>query len=159
VEKIKRFSRAEFIVYCVFGAAGAAILVPSLKLGLGAKGELGPGLLPFAAGLCVLVTGAALAVLTLIKSRKADPAEELETIDRKGWIGVGELLFAFALWPMLTGMIGYILSTFLVSLGIARAVGYQGWRGPIILSISITFCIWLIFGFVFQLDLPAGFSF
>ncbi len=32
-------------------------------------------------------------------------------------------------------MIGYILSTFLVSLGIAKAVGYKGWRGPIILSV------------------------
>jgi hypothetical protein len=159
VEKIKRFSRAEFIIYCVFCAAGAAILVPSLKLGLGAKGDLGPGLLPFAAGLCVLVTGAISAVLTIIKSGKVDPSEELETIDRKGWIRVGELLFAFTLWPLLAEMIGYLLSTFLVSLGIAKAVGYQGWRGPILLSISITFCIWLIFGFMFQLDLPAGFSF
>jgi hypothetical protein len=159
VEKIKRFSKAEFIIYCVFCAVGATILIPSLKLGLGAKGELGPGLLPFAAGLCVLMTAAVLAGLTLIKSGKVDPSEELEAIDRKGWIGVGELLFAFAVWPLLAGMIGYILSTFLVSLGIAKAVGYQGWRSPIILSISITFCIWLIFGFMFQLDLPAGFSF
>jgi hypothetical protein len=159
VEKIKGFSRAEFIIYCVFCAAGAGILFPSLKLGLGAKGELGPGLLPFTAALCVLVTGAVLAVLTLIKSGKIDTSEEVEVIERKGWIRVGELLFAFAVWPLLVGIIGYLLSTFLVSLGIAKAVGYQGWRGPIILSISITFCIWLIFGFMFQLDLPAGFSF
>jgi hypothetical protein len=159
VEKMKGFLRTEFIIYSVFCAAGAAILVPSLKLGLGGKGELGPGLLPFAAGLCVLVTGAVLAVLTLIKSGKADPSEELEIIDRKGWIRIGELLFTFTVWPLLAGLIGYILSTFLVSLGIAKAVGYPGWRGPIILSISIIFCIWLIFGFMFQLDLPAGFSF
>jgi hypothetical protein len=159
VEKIAVFLRADFVIYCFSCVVGAGILVPSLKLGLGAKGELGPGLLPFAAGLCVLVTGAILAVLTLIKREKAAPSEEVEVIDRKGWIGVGELLLAFAVWPLLAGMIGYILSTFLVSLGIAKAVGYQGWRGPLILSISITFCIWLIFGFLFQLDLPAGFSF
>ncbi len=77
MEKIKGFPRAEFIIYCVFCAAGAAILVPSLKLGLGEKGELGPGFLPFAAGLCVLVTSAVLAVLTLIKSEKTNPSAEL----------------------------------------------------------------------------------
>ena len=159
MERIKGFSRAEFIIYCVFCAAGAAILVPSLKLGLGAKGELGSGLLPFAAGLCVLVTSALLAVLTLIKNGKADPSEELENIDRKGWLRSGGILVNFAVWPLLVGIIGYILSTLLISLGLAKAVGYQGWKGPIILSISITFCIWLIFGFMFQLDLPAGFSF
>ena len=159
MEKIKGFSRAEFIIYCVFCAVGLAILVPSLKLGLGEKGELGPGLLPFAAGLCMLGTGAVLAVLTLIKSEKAKTSEELETIDRRGWMRAVGILIAFALWPLLAEMAGYIISTFLVSLGIAKAIGYQGWRGTIILSISITFCIWLIFGFLFQLDLPAGFSF
>jgi len=159
VEKIEGFSRAEFIIYCVFCSAGAAILVPSIKLGLGGRGELGPGLLPFAAGLCLLMTGAVLAALTLIKSKKTNPSEEIETIDRKGWLRVGGILFNFAVWPLLAGFIGYLISTFLVSLGIAKAIGYQGWRGPVILSVSITFCIWLIFGFMFDLDLPAGFSF
>jgi putative tricarboxylic transport membrane protein len=158
-KKMKIFSRLEFIVYCVFCAAAAAIIVPSVRLGLGGKEELGPGLLPFLASLCVLATGAVLAILTLLRREKVNPSAELEKIDRKGWIRVGEILFSFAVWPLLVGVIGYIISTFLVSLGMAKAIGYKGWLRPIILSISITFCIWFLFGFMFHLDLPAGFSF
>lgn len=130
-----------------------------MKLGIGGKGELGPGLLPFVAGLFVLVTGCVLGILTLARREQTGPSAEQKKIDRKGWIRVCEILFSFAVWPLLVGFIGYIISTFLVSLGMAKAVGYKGWLRPIILSVSISLCIWLIFGFMFQLDLPVGFSF
>lgn len=156
---MKDFSKAEIILYGVFCATASVILVPSMKLGLGDKGELGPGFLPFVAGLCVLVTGAVLAIITLIKKKKDNPLAEAEKIERKGWLRFAGILFNFIVWPLLVGMIGYIITTFLVSLGIAKAIGYKGWGGPIVLSVSIAFCIWLIFGFMFHLDLPAGFSF
>jgi putative tricarboxylic transport membrane protein len=156
---MKGFSKAEFVIYCFFCVGGAGIIVPSMKLGIGGEGELGPGLLPFVAGLCVLVTGGVLAILTLVRTEQANPSAEHEKMDRKGWIRVGEILVSFAVWPLLAGMVGYIISTFLVSLGMAKAIGYKGWLRPIIFSVSITFCIWLIFGFMFQLDLPVGFSF
>ena len=157
--KMKGFSKAEFVVYCIFCGGAAAIIVPSVKLGIGGKGELGPGLLPFVASLCVLVTGAVLAILTLVRREKVSPSAEHEKMERKGWMRVSEILFSFAVWPLLVGIIGYIISTFLVSLGMAKAIGYKGWLRPIILSVSIAFCIWLIFGFMFHLDLPVGFSF
>jgi hypothetical protein len=56
-------------------------------------------------------------------------------------------------------MVGYLIATFLVSFGITKTVGYKGWRQPIILSVLLTFCLWLIFGVFFDLDLPSGFSF
>lgn len=132
---------------------------PSWKLGLGGKGELGPGFLPFTASLCILVTGVALVIINLLKKPKDDHPAEKEKIEGRGWLRVLGIMINFALWPVLVGWIGYILTTFLVSLGIAKAIGYQGWRGPIVLSVSIAFSIWLIFGFLFQLDLPAVFSF
>lgn len=156
---MKRVLWGEFIVYCGFCAAAAALLFPSIKLGLGEKGELGPGFLPFAATLCVLVTGGLLAVSTFIKRGKANPSAELDRIDRKGWLRSGGILFSFALWPLLVGIVGYLISTFLVSLCMTKTVGYQGWRQPIILSALVTFCLWLIFGVLFDLDLPSGFSF
>jgi len=153
------FSKAEFIVYWVFCAIAAAILVPSIKLGIGGKRELGPGFLPFLASLCILVTGVVLAILTLMRGKKVNLSPETERIDRKGWIRVCEILFSFAVWPLLVGVVGYIISTFFVSLGMAKAIGYKGWLHPVILSVSITLSIWFIFGFMFHLDLPIGLSF
>src|SRR4030043_1827531 len=155
MEKIKSISKTELIIYGIFCSFAAAMLSPSLKLGLGEKGDLGPGLLPLAANLCVLITGIALAISVLIKREKIDPSGESEKIDRKGWLRSGGILLNFALWPLLVGIVGYILSTLLISLGLAKVVGYKDWRRPIILSVSITFCIWLIFGVLFQLDLPS----
>ena len=110
--KIKGLPGTELITYGVFCSLAAVILFPSLKLGLGGKGDLGPGLLPFAAGLCVLGTGITLALSALIKREKIDPSAEPEKIDRKGWLRSGGILVNFAVWPLLVGIIGYILSTF-----------------------------------------------
>lgn len=159
MEKMKRISRGEFVVYCGFCAAAAALLFPSIKLGLGDKGELGPGFLPFAAAFCVLVTGGLLVVSALIKKGKANPSTEPDPIGRKGWLRSGGILLSLAVWPLSAGMVGYLMSTFLVSLGITKTVGYKGWGQPIILSVLLTFCLWLIFGVFFDLDLPSGFSF
>jgi len=156
---MKDISKAELVTYVVLCAVAAAVIIPSWKLGLEEKGELGPGFLPFVSSLCVLVAGILAVILNLIKKQKGVLSAEAEKIDRKGWLRVLGIMINFALWPILAGWIGYIITSFLVSLGIAKSIGYQGLRGPIVLSISVAFCIWLIFGFMFQLDLPAGFSF
>jgi hypothetical protein len=156
---MKNLSQAELVTYGILCAFAAVVIVPSWKLGLGEKGELGPGFLPFVASLCVLVAGAVLVIFKLIKKQRDDHPAETEKIESKGWLRVFGIMINFTLWPLLVGWIGYILTTFIVSLGIAKSIGYQGWRGPIILSVLIAFSIWLIFGFLFQLDLPAGFSF
>jgi hypothetical protein len=152
-------SKAELVTYGVLCAVAAAVIIPSLKLGLGEKGELGPGFLPFVASLCILVAVIVAVILNLIKKKKGVLPTETEKIDRKGWLRVLGIMINFALWPILAGVIGYIMTSFLVSLGIAKSIGYKGFRGPIVLSISVAICIWFIFGFFFQLDLPAGFSF
>jgi hypothetical protein len=158
MKRMTRVSRGEFNVYCGFCAAGAALLFPSIKLGLGDKGELGPGFLPFAAALCLLVTGGLLIVWALIRKGKADPSTDPDPIGRKGWLRSGGILLSFTLWPLLVGIVGYLISTFLVSLGITKTVGYRGWGQPILLSVLLTFFLWLIFGVFFDLDLPSRFS-
>ncbi len=156
---MKNFSRAELVIYGVLGACAAAVLAPSWKLGFGEKGELGPGFLPFVAGLCIMVTSAVLIVFNLLKKSKDSPPAEKEKVESKEWLRVLGMMINFALWPILVVWIGYILTTFLVSLGIAKSIGYEGWKRPVLLSLSTAFGLWLIFGFLFHLDLPAGFSF
>lgn len=156
---MKDFSKAELFIYGVLAAFAAAVLAPSWKLGFGEKGELGPGFLPFVASLCILVTSAVLIVINLFKKSKGGPPADKGKIESREWLrGLG-IMINFALWPMLVVWIGYILTTFLVSLGIAKSIGYAGWKRPVLLSVSTAFGLWLIFGFLFHLDLPAGFSF
>ncbi len=102
---------------------------------------------------------AVLAILTLVHGQSSISSETAEKMGLSAWIRVGEILLSLVVWPLLVGVIGYILATFIVCLGMSKAIGYQGWLRPILLSGSVAFSIWFIFGFMFYVDLPAGFSF
>ncbi|MEW6184604.1 MAG: tripartite tricarboxylate transporter TctB family protein [Thermodesulfobacteriota bacterium] len=159
MKKIKARIKPDLIVYGILTAFAAVMLFPSLDLGLGEKGNLGPGLLPFIASICILVTGSTLGISSLLKKARAGPSPENDVLGRKEWLQAAGILFIFSLWPLLVGFAGYIWPTLLVSFGLAKAVGYKSWKQPVIFSVLITAFIWLIFGVLFHLDLPSGFSF
>ena len=154
-----KFLKIDLYIYCFFIIVALVMIKPSLELGLGEIGELGPGLLPFVALLCVLSMSAALAILSLVHGQRPISSETVEKMGLSAWIRVGEILLSLVVWPLLVGVIGYILATFIVCLGMSKAIGYKGWLRPMILSGSVAFSIWFIFGFLFYVDLPAGFSF
>jgi len=152
-------SKIDLSIYFFFIIVALVMMKPALDLGLGEIGELGPGLLPFVALLCVFFMSAALAILSLVHRQPPISSETVGKMGLSAWIRVGEILLSLVVWPLLVGVIGYILATFIVCLGMSKAIGYQGWLRPILLSGSVAFSIWFIFGFMFYVDLPAGFSF
>jgi hypothetical protein len=115
-------------------------------------------LLPFVANLCVFLLGLLLILMTIRRGGQAAQPSATQSIGYRGWGRVFAVLLSLAVWPLLVNVIGYILSSFLVSLGTAKAIGYKGWIQSILLSAGISLSIWFIFGFMFSVDLPAGFS-
>jgi hypothetical protein len=152
-------SKAELIFYGVCCALAVAVLRPSLQMGLGTAQELGPGLVPLIAALVILGTGIALIVRALLGKGQPPQAKNSESLHQKGWIRVLVILGGLAIWPPLSSVTGYVIPTFLVSFCIAKATGYSGWRGPVLLSIGVALGIWVLFSRVFSTDLPAGFFF
>jgi hypothetical protein len=150
---------AQIVFYCISCAVGLSVIPLSLELGLGSSRELGPGLLPFIAGLVVLVTSLALLVTTLFRIKRTVAPAPAEGLGREASLRVMAILASLAGWPLLSSAVGYVIPTFLVSLCIAKATGYRGWRGPITLSCCIGLGIWILFSRVFSTDLPAGFRF
>jgi putative tricarboxylic transport membrane protein len=151
--------KLELAVYGIFCSVSGVALFFSWRLGLGGIGELGSGLLPFVANLCIFVVGVLLILVTISRRGRGGPSVLLERLDTRGWVRVASVLLSLAIWPLLVNVIGYILSNFLVSLGMAKAIGYKGWIRPMILSAGLSLFIWFIFGFMFAVDLPAGLSF
>jgi putative tricarboxylic transport membrane protein len=156
---VKNSCKVELAVYSIFCSVSGVALIFSLRLGLGGLGELGPGLLPFVANLCIFVAGIFLILTTIFRRGQASQSVPSEKMDSRGWVRVAVVLSSLVIWPILVNAIGYILSDFLVSLGMAKAIGYKGWIRPMILGAGISLFIWLIFGFMFAVDLPAGVSF
>jgi putative tricarboxylic transport membrane protein len=156
---VKNLYKLELTVYVIFCSVSGVALFFSWRLGLGGIGELGSGLLPFVANLCILVVGILLILVTILRRGRGGQSILLERLDTRGWVRVASVLLSLAIWPLLVNVIGYILSDFLVSLGMAKAIGYKGWIRPMILSAGLSLFIWFIFGFMFAIDLPAGLSF
>ncbi len=156
MEKGSRF-KIDLVIYCFFFLFALAMIRPALNLGLGDIGEVGPGLLPFIALACVSSMSAVLIISTLVRSTRGGPTPSYGKVDPATILRVSEILLSLIVWPFLVGRIGYILATFLVCLGMAKAVGYKGWVGPVLLSAGFAFSIWVLFGLMFYIDLPAGF--
>jgi putative tricarboxylic transport membrane protein len=156
---MKNSYKLELTVYGIFCVVSTVALFSSWKLGLGGIGELGPGLLPFVANLCILLLGLLLILFTIRRRGQAVRPSTTPSMGYRGWGRVFAVLLSLAIWPFLVNTIGYILASFLVSLGTAKAIGYKGWIRPMILGACISLFIWFIFGFLFAVDLPAGFSF
>jgi hypothetical protein len=156
---MKNYSMIELTIYGIFCSVSGIVLFFSWRLGLGRIEELGPGLLPFVANLFIFVIGGILILTTILRKGQDSQSAVLKKVGSRGWFRVAAILFSLAIWPLLTNLIGYILSNFLVSLGIAKAVEYEGWIQPIIFCSCISLFILLIFGFMFPVDLPAIFAF
>lgn len=158
---MKRFSIGEIITYSVFAVLSLSAIIGALDLGLGGSSELGPGALPFATGLCIL--GASVTLLikskagSLFRKTSAGP-DGLRKAGLKEWGRVAVILLNLAVWPLLVSVTGYVISTWITSLGMARAIGLKGRGRPLVLCTSVAFAVWFIFGFMFEIDLPAWFS-
>jgi hypothetical protein len=153
---MKGFPKAEFITYCIFVAVFAAAMIGSLDLGLVGFSDLGPGGLPFAASCCILGTSIGLIGKTFLQ-RKKTTAGDLHKAGWTGWIRVGTIVLYLALWPLLVSVVGYVISTWLALLGMAKSIGFKGWVQPILLSTFVALAIWFLFGFMFEIDLPSWF--
>jgi len=154
---MRKFLGAQLIVYLLIGTVSAVTTIGSLQLGLGKLEELGPGLVPFVTSLSIF-GGVIFLILRMIAGSQPVSLDTSDQIDQKGQFRVVVILLNFAVWPLLVNNLGYILSTIITSFGVSKAIGFRGWIRPILFSVSIAVCIWFIFGFMFQTDLPAGFS-
>ena len=66
------------------------------------------------------------------------------------------MVIGFVVWLLLTPFLGYVPTTFVVSIAMAKAVGLERWFRPIVLSLGIAVSIYLLFDLMFYVDLPRG---
>lgn len=156
---MKNSCKLELTIYGIFCSVSGVALFFSWRLGSGGLGELGPGLLPFVANLCIFVFGVLLILVTILRRGQGGQSVPSEKVGSRGRVRVAAVLSCLAIWPLLVNVIGYILATFLVSLGMSKTIGYEGWVKPTILGVCVASSIWFVFGFMFNTDLPAGLSF
>jgi putative tricarboxylic transport membrane protein len=141
--------RSELVFNIIVMVLAGYIMLVSVQMGFGTLKEPEAGFFPFLGG--VLLFFANLFVLGE-KERQADSvfkqSSEIFILLKIA------LLFVF--WIVLMPRLGYVIVTLLTVFGMSKVLKLEGWVKPILLSVIVSFFIYLLFDYWFYLDLPRG---
>lgn len=110
----------------------------------GMETDLGSMFLPRIVAVFIAIFSANIGIKSLIKLQKNHPLGELETINTKGFLGVGMYIAIFILYWFLTPILGFILTSSLAMLAVATLLGGRNW--PVMLSVSVITPLLVFYG-------------
>ena len=125
--------------------------ITSIQLDLGTFRSPGPGFMPFMVAL-FLFSLSLILILQITLSRKEGVPEKL------GFrVSALCIICYMVAYVFLFKKIGYLFSTFLLMIFVFRSMGTKRWLWALSESLLVTLLSYLFFGFILDLNLPAGF--
>ena len=124
----------------------------SLDLGFGRLSKPGPGFFSFLSSLGL----GFLAIIIFFKSRLAKVLREEISGERIPWKPLVITFGSLVGFTFFINTLGFNLSTFLLMGIILWAVGKRSWALSVMVSLSITFGSYILFGLFLQSQLPEG---
>ena len=122
-----------------------------MRLGIGKANDPGPGFFPFLAGLMIAILSLAIIISSLKKSQKYNPEEGALVSGKAALISVVLLLFG-----LFVEKAGFFVCTFFATLLMLRANGIKQWYLLLLVGISTSLGIFLIFNLLLEVRLPLG---
>lgn len=143
------------ILFIVFGIA-IALMVPSQVSGLNQEAEMGPDFFPYiAAGLMVAVNAIALVTnyCKYAKEKRTGSGENIQIFDFKDQRRVILILAIVAAYILLMPMVGYVVSTLVVTNLLLFILGVRKWYQYLLVS-GFAMVIFYVFKYVLYVMLP-----
>ncbi len=137
-------------------ALGAGILWGSFYLPTGGGyAQVGPGMVPRAVGIVVLILGAALAREALTGGfRGVD--EEAEVHLPMDWVAFAWVTGGIVAYGVLVERLGFILASIILFSMVARSFGSRRWLLNAVVGLVLASFIFTVFNYGLGLMLPAG---
>ncbi len=136
---------------------GLIISIWSSTFPFGRWDQIGPAILPFASGLILILLG----TILFLQARKREKEKKVENIiplilrgkplKRVIWSAGGMFLSA-----LLFQFVGYLLTTFLLSISLIRINEPQNWRKDLFYSFVFTLGSYILFKVLLKTSLPIG---
>jgi putative tricarboxylic transport membrane protein len=139
--------RGDAAVGLALAGVGVALALLARPIPIGTVGAPGPGLLPTALGLSLIVLGLLAAVRARVE-RSTEPVPVLEPRAVVTMLALGGAVAAFE--PL-----GFLPTALLFLTVLFRALG-AGWRKAVLLGVAIGGGAWLLFERALSVQLPAG---
>jgi putative tricarboxylic transport membrane protein len=138
----------------IWMALGGVFVVGALQQGLMRKDVPGPGFLPFLSGIALIVISLFVLIPALLKGKKDQSSDLFPT--RQSF---KKLLFALAAlfgFGIALEYLGYLLTTFLFMLSIARLIEPKGWWTTTLVAFLTAALSYLLFVVLLEVQLPKG---
>jgi len=148
VRPIEKWDRITGYILLIIGVVTAW---SSTQLAMGSFKRPGPGFLPFGLA-CILIVLA----VALIASRWKKNSGRIPFWPERTWLRplLGSL--AFALYALLIGLIGFLLTTFVFMILWMWVIEGISWRQIATVSTGVTLVLYLIFSYFLEVPLPGG---
>lgn len=131
-------------------ALGLGAGIQSLVLRVGTPTEPQPGFFPFVGSMLLLLFS------VIIIAQGCLGAEQERTPRGNAWRPL-PLVVALAVLAPAMDLLGYVVSTFIVSALILRIMGVRSWRVTVITGLCLSVGTYLLFDRLLGVMLPAGF--
>jgi putative tricarboxylic transport membrane protein len=112
---------------------------------------LGADFMPWVLTICLLLLSVLLLVQSLLK-RSAE--EEADKISPQQILGMAVLFVIFVAYIVLMNMVGYLVVTPFFIFAMMVISGSRRWAEMVISSVVVTAFVYLVFQFVFRVQLP-----
>jgi putative tricarboxylic transport membrane protein len=138
----------------IFMALGGLFVAGALQEGLMRRGVPGPGFLPFLSGLALMFVSLFVLIPALVRREKAESSAFFPERDSlKKLLLALVALFAFGI---AMEYVGYLLTTFLFMLFMARLVEPKGWRTITLMALLTAVLSYVLFVVLLEVQLPKG---
>jgi putative tricarboxylic transport membrane protein len=144
--------RDEIIVGIVIFLFGAATFLLSLRMNIGTFRNAGTGMFPLVLGVLLMILSGLFILRIFFQNKKAPAMKESVVEISESRKQVILFLGTMALATLFFDRLGYLLSSFLLMLGLLRILGLRRWGLNIL--ISVVTAVGCYFLFVKWLDIP-----
>ncbi len=138
--------------FIVFGLA-LGIIIMSAQYGLGSLKKPGAGLYTLVIGSIILIFSTMNFFLSGKRSKNVEAVFKSK-VEIKKFLFMSMILI---FWLMGMPYLGYTLITFIATFLISKVIELEGYLKPLILAIGVSSFIYVIFHYLFYIDLPRGF--
>lgn len=127
-------------------ALSLTFLVSAAGMDFGSLSRPGPGFWPSV----VAVITAGLSVVGLLLPRK-----EEEGFERRAVLRVGTLLIVLLAFPLVFGVVGFVVPSILLIIVMMRFLSQQSWLRSTIVAVTTTAVAYIVFAMLLDVRLPA----
>ncbi len=145
--------RYDQIIGLIWFALGSGMAIQGINMGLGYSHLPGIGFMPCLVGSSLGLCGLILTIWVTLKEKENDD----KIWEGQNWKNLVLSILSLFVYAFLMEGLGFLITTFLFQFFLLKLTAPKRWLRPLLSSLLIALCCYLIFSMWLKVSLPKGF--